>query len=396
MNLDSYKNKEINPIDAQIIFKYIRESLIDAALPSYRSTVERVAQDISLPTETKILGKVLAKILGPFRTQECGGFVKKTEISQKTIEDKFLKELREFNGLICGIEASTNTILQQKEQPKQPKPRNWILSKSAIVYPLLTSKFSTLSSVQKITKYDTKGTLYRYMERGKRHVWMGHLSSGTSDPDVFPNNRELFLKVLSGEMSNDTGGFDASNDISFWDVNFDCTDMVNQKLDMDSTLEQLLDFTKEHLVQFVIPAVRVRKERIANKPMDNNQLHKGGIEQIAESMIATCPRDMFVASLDSDGLFVLSKGIIKELLPNEHPRVIEKIEDMNWKQYDSFSDHILLDHKPICVQFGKNKYLFRNFMDFKGDIGVIDESWYCRQKLQQAEDALIEFLIELL
>ena len=104
--------------------------------------------------------------------------------------------------------------------------------------------------------------------------------------------------------------------------------MVNQKLDMPLTLEILLDFTKEHLVQFVIPAVRVRKERIANKPMDNNQLHKGGIEQIAESMIATCPRGMFVASLDSDGLFVLSKGIIKELLPNEHPRVIEKLKTL--------------------------------------------------------------------
>ena len=391
MNLDSYKTKEIDPIDAQTIFEHIRKSLIDAALPSYQSTVERVGQNVKLPTETKILGKVLAKILGPFRTQKCGGFVKKTEISQKTIEDKFLEELREFDGLMCGIEASTNTVLQQKKQP-----RNWILSKSAIVYPPLTSKISTLSSVQKISNGKTEGTLYHYMERGKRHVWMGHLSSGTSDPKVFPKNRELFLGVISGEMFNDIGGFDASNDISFWDVNFDCTDMVNQKLDMPLTLEILLDFTKEHLVQFVIPAVRVRKERIANKPMDNNQLHKGGIEQIAESMIATCPRGMFVASLDSDGLFVLSKGIIKELLPNEHPRVIEKIEDMNWKQYDSFSDHILLDHKPICVQFGKNKYLFRNFMDFKGDIGVIDESWYCRQKLQQAEDALIEFLIELL
>ena len=106
MNLDSYKTKEINPIDAQTIFEHIRKSLIDAALPSYQSKVERVAQDISLPTETKILGKVLAKILGPFRTQECGGFVKKTEISQKTIEDKFLEELREFDGLICGYRES--------------------------------------------------------------------------------------------------------------------------------------------------------------------------------------------------------------------------------------------------------------------------------------------------
>ena len=391
MNLDSYKTKEINPIDAQTIFEHIRKSLIDAALPSYRVTVERAAQDVSLPTKTKILGKVLAKILGPFRTQKCGGFLIQHQISQKIIEGKFLEELREFDGLVCGIEASTNTVLQQKGEP-----RDWILSKSAIVYPLLASKNATLSSVREISKYDTEGTLYRYMERDKPHVWMGHLSSGTSDPKVFPKNRELFLGVLSGEMSNDIRGFDASNDISFWDVNFDCTDMVNQKLGMDSTLDELRNFTKEHPVQFVIPAVRVRKERLANKPMANNQLHKGGIEQIAESMIATCPRGISVESLDSDGLFVLSEGGIQELLPNKKTRDIKKIENMNWKQYDSFSDHILLDHKPVCVQFGENKYLFRNFMDFKGDIGVIDESWYCRQKLQQAEDALIKFLIELL
>ena len=121
MNLDSYKTKEIDPIDAQTIFEHIRKSLIDAALPSYRSTVERVGQNVKLPTETKILGKVLAKILGPFRTQVCGGFVTNPKISQKTIEDKFLEELGEFDGLICGIEASTNTVLQQKEQS-----RNWI------------------------------------------------------------------------------------------------------------------------------------------------------------------------------------------------------------------------------------------------------------------------------
>ena len=106
MNLDSYKTKEINPIDIQTIFEHIRKSLIDAALPSYRATVERVGQNVTLPTETKILGKVLAKILGPFRTQECGGFVTKHEISQKIIEDKFLEELREFDGLICGYRES--------------------------------------------------------------------------------------------------------------------------------------------------------------------------------------------------------------------------------------------------------------------------------------------------
>ncbi|MBM75912.1 MAG: hypothetical protein CMK59_10970 [Proteobacteria bacterium] len=391
MNFDLYKTRTINSSEAKHILEHIRTSLIEATLPEYRATVEKVAHNVSPPTEPKILGKVLAKILGPFRTQGCGGFITACQVSQKDIEDTLTKELRDFEGLICGIEASTNTVLQQKKQP-----RDLILSNSAIVYPLLTSRFTNLSSVRKTSKYKTKGILYRYMEDGKPHVWMGHLSSGTSDPEIFPNNRQLFRDVISGNMFNDVGQFDLGNDISFWDVNFDCTDRVNQKLGMPSTLEILLQFTIDHPVQFVIPAVRVRKERIANRPMANNQIHKGGIEQIAESMIATCPRGISVKSLDSDGLFVLSEGVIQELILNEKPRVIETVPSMNWKQYDSFSDHILLDHKPIRVQFGENKYLFRNFMDFKGDIGVIDKSWYCPEKLQKEEDALIAFLIELL
>ena len=79
-----------------------------------------------------------------------------------------------------------------------------ILSKSAIVYPPLTSKNTTLSSVWEISKCDTKGTLYRYMERDKPHVWMGILVL-EQVTESFPKKPRFVLNVLSGEMSNDTG-----------------------------------------------------------------------------------------------------------------------------------------------------------------------------------------------
>ena len=80
-----------------------------------------------------------------------------------------------------------------------------------------------------------------------------------------------------------------------------------------------------HSIQCIIPAVRVRKCRFAERPFANNQLHKGGIEQIAESMIATCPRGMNVSALDSDGVFVLSEGSIQFLLPKSISQTSDSI-----------------------------------------------------------------------
>ena len=217
---------------------------------------------------------------------------------------------------------------------------------------------------------------------------MGHLSSGTSDPDVFPYNRQCLLDVVSGGTSI----LNPSTDVSFWDANFDCTDLVNAKLGMESTLEILLEFTKKHAVQFIIPAVRVRKCRYDERPFANNQLHKGGIEQLAESMIGTCPREMKIAAIDTDGLFVLSEGSIQFLLPNQSPHRLDSIRDMQWQQYNAFSSNVLLDHKPIRVQLDEQRYAFHNFMDFKGSIGVIANSWYDSNRLREEEIAFMNFL----
>ena len=163
---------------------------------------------------------------------------------------------------------------------------------------------------------------------------------------------------------------------------------------MESSLEILLDFTRNHAVQLIIPAVRVRKYRFAERPFANNQLHKGGIEQIAESMIATCPREMNISALDSDGVFVLSEGSIQFLLPNQSPKRVDSIPDMQWKRHESFSSEVILDHKPIRVNLGGQNYAFHNFMDFKGSVGISATSWYEPNRIRAEETAFMHFLRE--
>ena len=373
----------IEPADTFKIERYIRRALTRAALPEYRSTID----GITAPkfNEPKPLSKVIAKILSPFCTQEAGGFETAHTVSQHKIEALIAAELTEFNGLVCGIEASIDSTVQSN--------RTCILSESAIVYPQIGSS-GVLESELPIQSQGTTGKMHRYVQEDGRTMWMGHLSSGTSDPDVFPYNRQCLLDVVSGAIPFHNTVFNPTTDISFWDANFDCTDMVNAKLCMESTLEILLEFTKMHPIQFISPAVRVRKCRYADRPFANNQLHKGGIEQIAESMIATCPRGIHISAIDSDGLFVLSEGGIHFLLLNQSSKRLDSIMDMRWQRHDSFSPEVVLDHKPIRVDLGGQKYIFHNFMDFKGSIGVAATSWYDPNRLREEEVAFMNFIRE--
>ena len=369
----------IDSSDTAQIERYIRRALTRAAFPEYRTTIE----GISTPrfNEPKPLYKVIAKLLSPFCTQEAGGFETAHTVSQRQIEALFAGEINQFEGLVCGIEASRISMVQSS--------RNSLLSESAIVYPEMGS-LGVLHAEESIETQETSGKMNRYVQEDGRTIWMGHLSSGTSDPDIFPYNRQCLLDVVSGGASI----LNPSTDVSFWDANFDCTDQVNTKLGMESTLEILLEFTKQQCVQFIIPAVRVRKCRYADRPFANNQLHKGGIEQLAESMIATCPRDMTVTAVDTDGLFVLSEGSIHFLLPNQSPKRMDSIMDMRWQRHDTFSPEVILDHKPIRVDLGGQKYTFHNFMDFKGSIGVAATSWYDPNRLREEEVAFMNFLRE--
>ena len=369
----------IEPADTLNIEVYIRRALTRAALPEHRSTIDAISTPIF--NQSKPLCKVIAKLLSPFCTQEAGGFETAHRVSQHKIETLIAAELTQLNGLVCGIEASPDSIV--------PSNRSCLLSDSAVVYPEIGST-GVLHSEVSIQTHGTKGKMNRYLQESGQAIWMGHLSSGTSDPDVFPHNRQCFLEVISGGDSR----INPTTDISFWDVNFDCTDRVNAKLGMESSLEILLDFTKNHAVQLIIPAVRVRKCRYADRPFANNQLHKGGIEQIAESMIATCPRGMNVSALDSEGVFVLSEGSIQLLLPNQSPKRVDSIPDMQWKRYESFSSEVILDHKPIRVNLGDQNYAFHNFMDFKGSVGIIANSWYDPHRLREEEMAFMHFLRE--
>ena len=375
----------IHPTASLQISTYLQAAMLRAVLPAHRSDVVQAIGKMPVLKEPQKLGKVLAKLLGPFRTQAAGGFQIAHPVSQESVENQLLNELSEFDGLVCGIESSTSTVIQGKKQ-KRP----WILSEAAIVYPQPASPPSVLSIAQTIRTTHTKGTVHRYTPADRPDLCMGHVDSGTSDPEKFPYNRSFFLEVMRGRF--DGCALDAKTDISFWDVNFDCTDRVNQKLGLPSTIEMLLDFTKENSVQFIIPAVRVRKIRIEGLPFANNQLHKGGIEQIAESMIATCPRGMKIEALDEDGLYVLSEGTIQLLQLNRDAALVHSVECMAWTQYESFSSEILLDHKPIRVALDGQSYSFHNFMDFKGDIGIMDVCWYDRDKLAKEERDFIAFL----
>lgn len=375
----------IEPAASLQISTYLQAAMLRAALPAHRSDVLEVIGKMPVVKDPKKLGKVLAKLLGPFRTQAAGGFQIAHPVSQRSVEKQLLNELFEFDGMVCGIEASTSTVIQGKK-----RKRPWILSEAAIVYPQPASLPSVLSTAQTIRTTHTKGTVHRYTAPDRPDLWMGHVDSGTSDPEKFPHNRSFFLDVMRGCF--DGCALDANTDISFWDVNFDCTDKVNQKLRLPSTIEMLLDFTKQNAVQFIMPAVRVRKLRIAEQPFANNQLHKGGIEQIAESMIATCPQGMKIEALDKDGLYVLSEGTIQLLQLNRDAELVHSVDEMTWTQYESFSSEIMLDHKPIRVALGGHSYTFHNFMDFKGDIGIMNVCWYDGEKLAKEELDFMTFL----
>ena len=375
----------IDPATSLRISEYLQTAMLRAMLPEHRADVEKVVYNMPIVNESKKLGKVLAKLLAPFRTQEAGGFETGRHISQQSVENLLNKKLQYFDGLICGIEASAETVIKWKNQK-----RHGVLSQSAVVYPKSSEPSSVLSPSQRIQSSATKGTIHCFTSTNRPTVWMGHLDSGTSDPEKFPYNRALFLDVIRGVATDCV--LDSTTDISFWDVNFDCTDRVNQNLNLPSTIQMLLQFTTEYPVQFIIPAVRVSKKRIAQRPFANNQIHKGGVEQVAESMIATCPNGMTVKALDEDGLYVLSEGTIRLQRAGVDTKIIPSIEAMTWIQCKSFSRGILLDHKPIWVALDNHSYAFHNFMDFKGSIGIRDICWYDRDRLAEEERAFMVFL----
>ena len=201
------------------------------------------------------------------------------------------------------------------------------------------------------------------------------------DPTKAGQNRALFLRVLQGDVASCP--YDPTIQLSFWDVNFDLTNSpsvppIPTDTDTD-THTVLLAYTRTHPVQFIVPAVRVRKERIAHRPFANNQIHKGGIVQQAESMVAVAPADWSVDAIDEHGLFVLRQGSIHYLQPGA-PSTRLAPEPHGMARAHGLLPAVYLDHKPIIARLNGQAMQFWNFMDIRSSKGI-EQGWYDQDTL---------------
>jgi|GEM_PF-3906796 len=377
--MHSWFHNKLTIDDSKEIFAMVQRLLVDAAKAEKKQTVRAISFPPSFHSVS--LYKVVAKLVSRFRTQAIGGFETQERLSREEVYASFRDEIQSFPGLICGIEAPRASCITDVAQFDDR-----LQHQEAVVY----QNQGTLSSAlvlpfsgypgQKITIHG-----YRAQPSSKRVVYLAHSSSGTSEIEKYPHNRSAFLQLLSGDISLDGMVYRPQHDISFWDVNFDITNSAMiPKAAGPSSLEMLLSFTQSNPIQLVFPCVRVRKKRIANRPFANNQIHKGGITQLAESMIAVFPNDLDITAMDDDGLFILKEGMIWMSRPHGVVTNIPHIDAMEWKEYHAFSQQVCLDHKPICVFAGKKGYQFHNFMDFQGARGI-GPGWYDSKKLQAAD-----------
>lgn len=385
--------QSIHPKHHTSIFTIIKDCLVPACKTPYTNMVQQQKKPhIPYPLA---LGDLLCRLIRPFNTQLAGGFAIQDDISQQSVEEKFQRFIDKFHGILCGIEASPHTIIHSKNTAK-----SFILADEGIVYPQNRTDTFSLSSTMRISLsgYDRQfmrvhRCVQHHPDGNTQTMWLGHISSGTSDANKFPHNCNAFIDAVSGKTMLGTHSYNPTSDISFWDANFDCTDAVNTMLHLPSSIEHMLASTTTQPIQIIIPAVRVRKYRFPLRPFFNNQIHKGG-EQIAESMVATCPAGVSVKALDNDGLFVLVGGKIFHLLPHQSPLPVPRIADMQFQLYHAFSTQVWLDHKPILVQMGETTYNFHNFFDFKGTQGLVSDFWYDVDKLRIQEQLLAERLLQ--
>ena len=387
--------QSIHPKQHQFIFQTIKDCLLPACKEPYIQIIQQQNKPhIPYPIA---LGDLLCRLIRPFNTQLAGGFALRDDISQQSVDERFTRFIDKFQGILCGIEASPHTIIHSRNTSK-----SFILAEEGIVYPKHRTDIFSLSSTMRVSLsgYDRQfmrvhRCVQHHTDGKTQTMWLGHISSGTSDANKYPHNCKAFIDAVSGKIMLGTNLYNPVSDISFWDANFDCTDAVNTRLHLPSSIENMLACTTTQPIQIIIPAVRVRKYRFPLRPFFNNQIHKGG-EQIAESMVATCPAGVSIKALDDDGLFVLVEGKIFHLLPNQSPIPVSTIKDMHFKLYHAFSAQVWLDHKPIFVQMGETTYSFHNFFDFKGKQGLVSDFWYDVDQLEIQEQRLAERLLRYL
>lgn len=334
------------------------------------------------------LGKMCGKLLSEFQTQKAGGFEVKKEISRQEVEEAIISICEQFDGIVCGVEVSNKSLIPSIQ------PQAHLAGDEAVLY----NDIAVISDkVVYQTEQSGKQTMTLHALQTQTHpkIWLGHTSSGTSESDKSPLNRALFYEWIAGADVNGQR-FDREKDWFFGDVNFDLTDNIQAFEGEISIVEQLQAWSVELNVQFIVPLVRVFKKRFANRPFVNNQIHKG-LEQIAESMVAVAPTGADIQALDRDGLLVVNNGqlCIHHVGSME---VVEQATDVPWPiaPLMSFSEDVLLDHKPIVVAIDGRNVQFHNFMDFKTGRGVRGESWYDQTRLEEQERAFVDYLMDLM
>lgn len=370
-----YLNTNISHQEIATIFMWAKEALLPALKEG--CFFPRSVSEYSISQEDLPLEKVFSSILYPFATQSLGGFdIDQTHCTKEHVIQTLSEAYSSFDGLFFGVEA-----------PREPHfAADVIRKQECIVY----ERKSFLHDKQLCSwngDMKNSASIYLYEDRKKDTcLYIGHMRSGTLKSNISVHNRTGLLKILQGDLAPQINRvYRASKDIFFGDVNFDVTSPEH--------IQVLQDFSNDIPVQFVVPQVRVRKMRIANRPFANNQVGKGGKIQNAESMIAVFPKEMYLEALDSMGLFVIREGKIWDYSLNAKPRMLQN--EPSFTTYFAFSEHILLDHKPIIVRAEGKGYQFHNFMEFDGNKGF-SGTLYDPNRLIEAEVMFVEKLMSLL
>ena len=383
-SLPAFIHRPVRDIeDVRAIDREVRMLCLGAAHPAHRGRVEAIPAASVDQLVGRPLCKVLSKILGPYSTQQLGGFAVQQTYTRPGAYAHLRAAIDAFDGLTLGIEASIASCIT--DIPRFQKQNH---QQEAVVY----SPFGQLHPAVHIRA--PRGlTWNRYARAQAPDVYLFHAESGTMDPEKAGQNRSLFLRVLQGAVASCP--YDPATQLSFWDVNFDLTNSPSVPPipgDTD-THAVLLAHTRTHPVQFIVPAVRVRKERVACRPFANNQIHKGGIVQQAESMVAVAPADWSVEAMDDHGLFVLRQGSIHSLQPGAPPRPVSHTSPMEWHAVSAFSHAVYLDHKPIIARLNGQAVQFWNFMDIRTSKGI-GAGWYDQVALDAADAQLWSWLVD--
>lgn len=360
-------NKTLTRTERQELTRKVHNHLIVSALPSHKEQVQNMVPK----TDAATLGDVLNDCLKPFRTQVCGGFDTPEGLTQAVVEQRLTEEVNSFDGFICGVEASSQSLLNFKCAHRD----------EVVVY-----KRDARVSERFIHRIPTAGTqqmrLHSVDLSASGLVWIGHSSSGTRNPTKSNHNQTLFFDFISG-LKTEKLHFERAESFFFGDVNFDVTDSI--------ILDRLRHQSKALAVQFVLPKVRVMKRRFGDRPFANNQVHKD-YTQNAESMIAVVPESTHIEPMDQDGLVVCRAGEIWILRQHQQPKRVQAGAEVDWVQHRAFSKAIILDHKPISCRLNGEGVLFHNFMDFRGSKGVRDVCWYDTTRLDDEERKLVGYL----